>query len=81
MEKREKIEKINRIIAVLLMMLYAVSLLPAKEISSSLNASKQRLDYYLEKASAEYDEGLAGKKKLKPVLRKPLSIGKKKAYI
>ncbi len=56
MGKRENTERINRIISFLLMMFYVTSLLPAKEISSSLNASKQRLDYYLEKASAEYDE-------------------------
>ena len=56
MGKRENIERINRIISFLLMMFYVTSLLPAKEISSSLNASKQRLDYYLEKAGAEYDE-------------------------
>lgn len=56
MGKRENIERINRIVSFLLMMFYVTSLLPAKEISSSLNASKQRLDYYLEKAGAEYDE-------------------------
>ena len=38
------------------MMVYAVSLLPAKEISSTLNSSRQRLDYYLEKAGSENDE-------------------------
>lgn len=56
MGKRENIEKVNRIVSFLLMMFYVASLLPAKEISSTLNASKQRLDYYLEKAGAEYDE-------------------------
>ena len=56
MGKREKLEKINRIISAILMMFYVTSLLPAKEISSTLNASRQRMDYYLEKAGAEYDE-------------------------
>ncbi len=56
MGKRENLEKQNRIISVLLLMFYVTSLLPAKEISSTLNASRQRLDYYLEKANAEYDE-------------------------
>lgn len=56
MGKRETVEKTNRIISFLLMMFYAASLLPAKEISNKLNASRQRLDYYLEKASIEYDE-------------------------
>ncbi len=53
---REKKEIKNRILTVLLMMVYAVSLLPAKEISSTLNSSRQRLDYYLEKAGSENDE-------------------------
>lgn len=53
---REKKERKNRILTVLLMMVYAVSLLPAKEISSTLNSSRQRLDYYLEKAGGENDE-------------------------
>lgn len=56
MGKREKLEKINRIISAILMMFYVTSLLPAKEISSTLNASRQRMDYYLEKAGTEYDE-------------------------
>lgn len=56
MGKREKLEKINRIISAILMMFYVTSLLPAKEISSTLNASRQRMDYYLEKAGAECDE-------------------------
>lgn len=55
MGKREKLEKINRIISAILMMFYVTSLLPAKEISSTLNASRQRMDYYLEKVGAEYD--------------------------
>ena len=49
-------EKINRFVMSLMMFVYITALLPAQEISYTIQESKKRLDYYLDKAENEYEE-------------------------
>ncbi len=54
--KKDKHDIYNRIISILLILVYLTGLLPAQEISHTINESKNRLDYYLDKAELEYEE-------------------------
>ena len=54
--KKDKHDRYNRIISILLIVVYITGLLPAQEITRAFDESKNRLDYYLDKAELEYEE-------------------------
>jgi len=49
-------ESFNRYVSVILILVYTMTLLPAQEITRAFDESKNRLDYYLDKAELEYEE-------------------------
>ena len=49
-------ESFNRLVSVVLIFVYATTLLPAQAITHAFDESKNRLDYYLDKAELEYEE-------------------------
>jgi len=56
MNKKRINKKLNRIVSVIFLIVYTTSLLPAQEITRAFDESKNRLDYYLDKAELEYEE-------------------------